>query len=259
MNRLQHELRKPGAYALPVRLFIGIGWLRACAEKMVDPGWRDGSSLHAFLAGQADGGEVAFPLYLDLVRNVFIPGAPVLEWIVCVGQLLIGLALVTGTLTNAALLAGLFMNLNFVLIGKPDPSAFYLVIQSALFLTNAGATFGVDGWLSRYVRLDRRHPILGCVIARHRRCRTHLTLQRRCYLAVAAVALGSAGFGLAHARDFSPGGSVKDSALVLVVLALTWAVSALIGYVRCTAPHRPAVRHARLEAVAGDREMHSAA
>jgi uncharacterized membrane protein YphA (DoxX/SURF4 family) len=259
MQRLRHELRKPGAYALPLRLFIGIGWLRASAEKMVDPGWRDGATLQAFLAGQLHGSDVSFPLYLDLIRNVFIPTAPVLDWIIGLAQLLVGLALVTGTLTNAALLGGMFMNLNFMLAGKPDPSAFYLVIQSALFLTNAGATFGVDGWLSRYLRLDRRHPILGCAIARHRRCRTHFTLQRRFYLAVAAVSLGAAGIGLANARDFSPGGSVKDPALVLVVLALTWAVSALIGYVQRSEPPSRSAPRAFVRAIESERAMDTAA
>jgi len=236
VGRLQHELRKPGAYALPLRLFIGVGWLRACAEKLDDPGWSDGSSLHAFLAGQATGGQVVFPGYLELMQTVFIPGAPLLTWIITLGQLLVGLALLTGTLTNAALLGGLFMNLNFVLAGKPDPSAFYLVIQSALLLTNAGATFGVDAWLSRYLRLDRRHPILGWAIARHRRCRTHVTFQRRCYLGIAAMSLGGAGLALANAHDFTSAGSVKDPAMVLMVLSLTWAISALIGYARRAEP-----------------------
>ena len=31
------ELCKEGAYLLPLRLFIGMGWLRASAEKIVDP------------------------------------------------------------------------------------------------------------------------------------------------------------------------------------------------------------------------------
>jgi hypothetical protein len=44
----QRELRKPGAYLPPLRVFIGIGWLRARAEKFVEPGWYDGSSLAAF-------------------------------------------------------------------------------------------------------------------------------------------------------------------------------------------------------------------
>jgi thiosulfate dehydrogenase (quinone) large subunit len=260
----QDELRKPGAFALPLRLFIGVGWLRAFAEKLADPGWRDGSSLHVFLAGQIDDGQVSFSLYLALMRDVFMPGERLLDWTISIRQLLAGIALVTGTLTNAALLGGIFMNLNFMLAGRPDPSAFYLIIQSALLFTNAGATLGVDGWLSRNFRLDRHHPILGVAIARHRPCRTHLTLQRRCCLLVAALSLGCAGFGLAFGRDFSAGGSVKDPALVLVVLALTWAVSAAIGYVQCAVP-RPRPRLAIralpvfVEAIESDRTLQAVA
>jgi uncharacterized membrane protein YphA (DoxX/SURF4 family) len=189
-GRLQHELRKTNCASLapsPCRCDCSSASVgSALAEKLADPGWRDGSSLHVFLAGQIDDGQVSFSLYLALMRDVFMPGERLLDWTISIGQLLAGIALVTGTLTNAALLGGIFMNLNFMLAGRPDPSAFYLIIQSALLFTNAGATLGVDGWLSRHFRLDRRHPILGVAIARHRPCRTHLTLQRRCCLLVAA-------------------------------------------------------------------------
>ena len=43
--RLPQAVREDGASLVPLRLFVGLGWLRAGAEKVVDPGWRDGSSL----------------------------------------------------------------------------------------------------------------------------------------------------------------------------------------------------------------------
>lgn len=35
------EFRKPNAYLLPLLFFIGLGWMRAAAEKVLDAGWRD--------------------------------------------------------------------------------------------------------------------------------------------------------------------------------------------------------------------------
>src|SRR4028119_729300 len=46
----RQELSKDGAYLLPLRLFIGMGWLRAGSEKIPDPGWEDGTELTAFPA-----------------------------------------------------------------------------------------------------------------------------------------------------------------------------------------------------------------
>ena len=130
-----------------------------------------------------------------------------------VGQLLTGLALVTGTLTRAALLGGLVMNLNFLLAGAPNPSAFYLIIQAALLATGAGATLSVDAWRAR--RAAQRAP-RGAVLPRSRRWLT----------GVAGLGLAVAAYALPQARDLSPAGSVHDPAVLLAMLgglAALWA------------------------------------
>jgi hypothetical protein len=53
---IKRELSKEGAYLLPLRLFIGMGWLRAFAEKVVDPDWLGGTVLAAFLLALRSGG-----------------------------------------------------------------------------------------------------------------------------------------------------------------------------------------------------------
>jgi len=228
-RRVRAELRKPGAYLLPLRLFIGVGWLRACAEKLVDSGWRDGTSVQHFLSGHLDAGQVAFPFYQSLIHQLFLPNAEALGWIITIGQALVGLALLTGTLTNAALLGGLFMNLNFLLSGNPDPSAFYIVIQASLLLANAGAVLGVDAHLSQL--LHGRHPLFAALVA-GLRSHMHLPSQRRFFVGTGLVSLPLVGYALAYAKDFSPGGSVKDPAMVLVVLAMMGLACSVIGYVQ---------------------------
>lgn len=133
---------------LPLRLFIGIGWIRASSEKITDTEWHDGTALSTFLEEHLAGGEIVFPLYQDLVTDVFLPNASVLGWIIIVGQFLVGVAVLTGTFSNIGLLGGLFMNLNFLLAGAVNPSAFYMVIQSVLFISNTAAVLGVDWLLS---------------------------------------------------------------------------------------------------------------
>ena len=133
---------------MPVRLFIGLGWLRAGVEKLIEPTWWSGEALSTFLQGQISSDAIYFPFYQSLIPRLFEPHILLLSWLVMIGQLLAGMAILSGTLTNLALLAGLFMNLNFVLAGEVNPSAFYLVIQSVLLASNVGATLGGDAWLS---------------------------------------------------------------------------------------------------------------
>jgi hypothetical protein len=54
--------------------------------------------------------------------------------LVVASQVAAGVALVTGWRVGWALIAGMFLNLNFVLVGAVDPSIFYLVAQMALGL-----------------------------------------------------------------------------------------------------------------------------
>jgi thiosulfate dehydrogenase [quinone] large subunit len=218
VNHLKEEAGKDRSYLVPLRVFIGIGWLRAFAEKATDPGWRDGTSLSDYLNDRVLGGDIPFPSYKALVTGVFLPHATVLGWIVMIGQVLAGLAILTGSLTRMALLGGLFMNLNFLLAGAPDPSAFYIVIQIVLLLANAGAVLGLDAHLGT---LDRS------------------TTQRGGSGpgwiwpgTVAVLSLGVAGFALAHATDWGPAGSVHDPAVILAVLALMGAGWAVIAGLR---------------------------
>ena len=218
------ELRRPAATLLPLRLFIGLGWLRASVEKAVEPGWWDGTSLSAILLGQLADDRVAFPLYQALIAELFLPQAHGLGWLIMIGQLLAGAAILTGTLTNLALAAGLFMNLNFLLAGVPDPSAFYIVIQAALLGAGAGAVLGGDALLSRAIR----QPLL---VAQPEGLRG-ATPGRTVYLAAAIIALGMALYALRQVEDFSPAGSVDDPAMILTVLSVIGAIGLLITYLQ---------------------------
>lgn len=222
---LQSEAQKDGIFLVPVRVFIGIGWLRAFGEKAIDPDWWRGRSLEQFLTMHVQDDMIPFPPYQALVSDLFLPNTMLLAFVVLVGQLLVGMAILTGTLTNLAILGGLFMNLNFLLIGVPDPSAFYIVIQVALLMTGAGAILGVDAWLHERLRFPwlAARPS-GDLSPRPRR-------QRKA-AAFAALAIGFALYSLVHIRDWSPSGSVHDPAAILTTLATMGAAWAVIVYLR---------------------------
>jgi thiosulfate dehydrogenase (quinone) large subunit len=226
---VRRELCKEGAFLLPLRLFIGLGWLRACTEKLIEPGWHDGSNLAAFLAGHSNSGKVAFPLYNALITDLFLPHVAVLAWIVMLGQLLAGLGVLSGAFTRWALVGGIFMNLNFVLAGEPNPSAFYIVIQVALLHANCGAILGLDAVLPAIMREWTPLATLAPLVE---------TLRGKWTLGGMLGGLVGATYALPHVRDFSPAGSVHDPAMLLVILATLAAFWSLLAWVRST-PTRP--------------------
>ena len=225
LQSVRHEMLKEGAYLVPVRAFIGIGWLRTFAEKAVEPGWRDGTSLTVFLESQLHAGLIAFPPYQALTSQVFLAHVMLLGWIVMLGQFLAGVAILTGSLTNAALLCGIFMNLNFLLAGVPDPSAFYVVIQMVLLFAGTGAVVGIDAILHTRIR----SPLL---VARLTGSHGSPSMSRPKALTLVVLALGGAAYATVHIRDWSPSGSVHDPAAILAVLAAMTASWATILVIR---------------------------
>lgn len=221
---LETELLKANAYLLPLRLFIGLGWLRAGVEKLLDPLWRAGDKLLVFFHAQVAADAVPFPFYETLITHLFEPNVFVLSWTVLIGELLAGIAILTGTLTNLALLGGLFLNLNFVLAGVVNPSAFYIVIQGSLLSSNAGATLGGDSLLARYL-----HPISTAAPSSS----THRNRPWGKWLLLLSGALCSltAALVVPYIRDFGPH-SVDDPAMLLFILLMLGAMLLGIHFMR---------------------------
>ncbi|MDQ4077889.1 MAG: hypothetical protein M3220_16785 [Chloroflexota bacterium] len=130
----------------------------------------------------------------------------------------------SGTLTNLALLAGLFMNLNFVLAGVVNLSAFYIVIQGTLLSANAGTTLGGDSILARYTRAF----VPGTSSSSEAGNRS----LGKWFLLLSGIACTvTATLVVPYIRDFGPH-SVEDPAMLLFILSMLGAMLAGIQFVR---------------------------
>jgi uncharacterized membrane protein YphA (DoxX/SURF4 family) len=233
-NWISSETLKDGAHLLPLRLFIAVGWLRAMSEKLLNPAWFDGAALSSFLNAQLHADKVAFPAYAWLISHVFLPGAPVLAWTILIGQLLVGLGLVFGAFSRAALLGALFMNLNFIAAGIPSPSVFYVVIQIMLLISSAGRAFGLDGIAHQNVILRSLVQPVQHRIGRHQ---TRFRLSRNAMLILSVICALLALLALPFAKDFSPKGSINDPAILMCVIGLYAAGQCLIRAIRGFSVH----------------------
>jgi thiosulfate dehydrogenase (quinone) large subunit len=231
---ISSETSKEGAVLLPLRLFIALGWLRALAEKLTNPAWLDGTALTHFLTTQLQTEKVVFPAYAWSISHVFLPGAPTFTWIIMAGQLLVGLGLLFGAFSKAALIGGLFMNLNFIAAGMPSPSVFYVVMQIMLLFSNAGRVFGLDGIAHRRAEFRTLEQPIQRRIGRHQ---MQFRLTRNLMLVLAVICAALAFSVLPYAKDFSPKGSINDPAVLMCVIGLYAAGQCAIRAIRGFSVH----------------------
>ena len=121
--------RSVAALLLPLRLFLAAGWLRAGVEKVIEPDWWTGEVLAVFLTEQR---AEMLPLFRSFADAFVAPFAGPVAWLVVEVQIAIGVCLLLGRYTRQALWAGVVLNLTFVMSGRVNPSAFYLVMEMVL-------------------------------------------------------------------------------------------------------------------------------
>ena len=146
------EFKQDGSYLVPLRVFLGIGWVRASIEKIEDPIWSEKNGKLKNLLEESINNGIAFNFYEEFLIEIIIPNIEIWANIIIIGQALCGVSLILGAFTNLGLLGAMFMNFNFILIGAVNPSVFYIIVQLVLLISNNGHIFGLDKWISMYLR-----------------------------------------------------------------------------------------------------------
>jgi thiosulfate dehydrogenase [quinone] large subunit len=215
-------------YLVPLRIFIGLGWLRAGVEKVVDERWRSGDTLRGFIAVQLEEGLV-LPFYRPLLEGPIEQSAAFVAAVVLVAQLVIGVAILVGWRTTPALLVGMVLNANFVLAGRTNPSVFYLLVEWALLVGCAGTLLGLDG-----SRRSQGQPASHAASPPRRL--TNLVRSTRLWWPVVAAAAVLGALALTpFITTLSPSTVVDDPALVLITVLLLGAGSASLEALRAQA------------------------
>ncbi len=119
------------SWVLLIQLFIGLGWLRAAAEKVFEPTWWSGVEVQIFLFQQSDH---MLGWYRPIATNWIAPYAASVAIAVVAILLFAASSLLSGRLVRLGLFAGMFLNLNFMAAGSVNPSVFYLLAQGVLAL-----------------------------------------------------------------------------------------------------------------------------
>ena len=150
-------LRRERAPLWPIalaRIAIGGLWLLSLRWKLPPDFAPDaGRGLLDYL--QLEAQYPAFALYGRFVEAVVIPNFTLFAWLIFLAELLVGLSLLTGTLTRLGAAVGLLMalNLGVGMLAVPNEwpwSYIMLAMFHFIFLiTAAGRVLGGDAWLRR--------------------------------------------------------------------------------------------------------------
>lgn len=127
--RLAARIDGSPAWVVFIRLFIGLGWLRVTTEKLIEPAWRDGTEITAFIEGFS---LWTIDWYRPVVDNLVAPNTRVILLILIAAQFFAAVTLLSGRLLAYGIGVGIFMNLNFLVAGSVDPNVFYLLSQGAV-------------------------------------------------------------------------------------------------------------------------------
>ena len=130
-HAITRRFNDPPPWVILTQLFIGLGWLRAATEKVIDPAWWRGEVITDFVETHS---EQTLPWYDPFLDIAVLPAATSFTLIVVLAQLIAGTSLVTGRYLPIGLSVGIMLNLHFMAVGAVAPSAFYLLAQGSLAL-----------------------------------------------------------------------------------------------------------------------------
>lgn len=148
-----------------LRVYLGWNWLSSGygklfgAQSAVWVGNKAGVAVTGFLHGALSKTSGPHPdvqwWYAWFVQHLALPNAKVFSYMVATGEFLVGLGLIFGAFTTIALIAGIFMNLNYLFAGAVSVNPIFLIEEVILLWASSAAYYwGIDRFL--YPKLRER-------------------------------------------------------------------------------------------------------
>ena len=137
-----------------LRIWLGFQWIEAGYYKM-----KSGFEVSGFLQGAIANARGDHPTvqgwYAGFLEGFALPNIEFFNILIPWGEFLVGLGLILGLATIPALIAGAFMNINFIMAGvglsSPD-SKFFAVAMILLFIGKGRYYYGLDRFVIPYIK-----------------------------------------------------------------------------------------------------------
>ncbi|MGG5252188.1 DoxX family protein [Neobacillus sp. SM06] len=137
-----------------LRLYLGYEWLTAGFHKITG-GFDASGFLKGAVANPVKGpdGSIVYSTYVGFLKSFALPNSGIFNVLVPWGEFLVGLGLILGCLTTAAMFFALVMNFSYVMAGTVSSNPWDILI--GMFIVFAGynaGKFGLDRWVIPYIR-----------------------------------------------------------------------------------------------------------
>ncbi|RXZ79179.1 DoxX family protein [Paenibacillaceae bacterium] len=138
-----------------LRVYLGWMWLTSGFGKL-----KDGFTAAGYLNNAVENpvmdratGEALYPTFTAFLKNFALPNIKIIDFLVPVGELLVGVGLILGTLTVAAAFFGLMMNFMFLFAGTISTNPWMVLLGvTILIVGNNAGKFGADYYLMPWLR-----------------------------------------------------------------------------------------------------------
>jgi thiosulfate dehydrogenase (quinone) large subunit len=139
-----------------LRIWLGLQWIEAGYYKI-----KSGFEVSGFLQGAIANARGEHPTvqgwYARFLEGFALPNIEFFNILIPWGEFLVGLGLILGLASIPALIAGAFMNINFIMAGvglsSPDTKLFALAML-LLFIGKGRYYFGLDRFVIPYLKMQ---------------------------------------------------------------------------------------------------------
>ncbi|WP_066057785.1 DoxX family protein [Robertmurraya korlensis] len=152
-NQFLRENKISAALLTLLRVYLGYAWMTAGWGKITG-GFDAAGFLKGSIANPVAGPDgIVYGWYVSFLEGVALPNVALFNFLVPWGEFLVGLGLILGCFTTAAMFFGLVMNFSFMLAGtvshNPTDILMGVIILAAGF--NAGR-YGLDYYVVPFLR-----------------------------------------------------------------------------------------------------------
>ncbi|NDL69164.1 DoxX family protein [Vreelandella alkaliphila] len=138
---------------LLLRLYLGITWLTLGIGKMAGGFSAEGFLSNAVANPVMREGSMVYPNYVAFLENFALPYAEFINFIIPLGEVLVGLGLIVGVLTSFAAFFAIVMNMSFLMAGTVSTNPWMIGLTFFLLVAGANAgRFGGDRWVLPFIK-----------------------------------------------------------------------------------------------------------
>jgi thiosulfate dehydrogenase (quinone) large subunit len=137
-----------------LRIWLGLQWIEAGYYK-IKTGFEASGFLQGAIANAIGDHPTVHGWYAEFLKVFALPNLELFNILIPWGEFLVGLGLILGLATIPALIAGAFMNFNFIMAGVGlygADSKFFTVAMILLFIGKGRYYFGIDRFVIPYVK-----------------------------------------------------------------------------------------------------------